>query len=138
MVENILDCLFSICSSELLRNKFNSVNDPLLPQDDFASQCIEMMNQMSFLATINLNDFNLDINQLTAMFLNLYHIMTLYAYLVAGIPASFMAWPGFFNCYSFEAFGDIFTIAELEHCVIKNGKKRRSFNAKLNISQSVN
>jgi hypothetical protein len=40
---------------------------------------------------------------------------------VAGPPAGAFKWPGFFSVCAYEAFGDIFTLAELEHCIVKAG-----------------
>lgn len=57
-----------------------------------------------------------------AMYINLYHCMLLHAFLVVGPPTHALKWPSFFMSMSYHAFGDIFSLAELEHCIIKKGK----------------
>ena len=34
---------------------------------------------------------------------------------------SIVQWMGFFGCVSYEVFGDFMSIAELEHCILRNG-----------------
>ena len=33
-----------------------------------------------------------------------------------------LQWVGFFGCVSYEVFGDFISIAELEHCILRNGE----------------
>ena len=35
---------------------------------------------------------------------------------------SSLQWVGFFGCVSYEVFGDFISIAELEHCILRNGE----------------
>jgi hypothetical protein len=58
------------------------------------------------------------------MFLNLYHLMIIHSFLVMGPPSSAYKWVGFFSCMSYEAFGDIFSVSELEHCILRNDMSR--------------
>lgn len=57
------------------------------------------------------------------LFLNLYHCLLLHAFLVVGVPTTLFKWPTFFGSYSYEAFGDVFSLAELEHCIIRAGEQ---------------
>jgi Protein of unknown function, DUF547 len=42
-------------------------------------------------------------------------------YLHYSLPYSLSQWVGFFGCVSYEVFGDFISIAELEHCILRNG-----------------
>ena len=42
-----------------------------------------------------------------------------HAYLVLGPPSSSRAWLSYFNSIAYEAGGDIFSLSELEHCIIR-------------------
>lgn len=53
--------------------------------------------------------------------MNLYHCLLLHAFLVVGPPNSVYKYSSFYNVYAYEAFGDIFTLSELEHNIIKSG-----------------
>ena len=54
-----------------------------------------------------------------AFFLNLYHLMVMHAFLVLGPPGSGLKWISFFNNLAYEVGDDIFSISELEHCIIR-------------------
>lgn len=54
-----------------------------------------------------------------AFFLNLYHVMVLHSYLVVGPPDSSFKWISYFNKIAYEVSDDIFSLAELEHCIIR-------------------
>ena len=56
-----------------------------------------------------------------AFFLNLYHLMILHAYLVLGPPTSTFKWISYFNMISYQVNDDIFSLTELEHCIIRAG-----------------
>ena len=55
-----------------------------------------------------------------SFFLNLYHTMILHAYLVLGPPDSSFKWISYFNNTSYQVDDDIFSLAELEHCIIRS------------------
>ncbi|GMH71831.1 hypothetical protein TL16_g05758 [Triparma laevis f. inornata] len=54
-------------------------------------------------------------------FLNLYHLMITHAYLVLGTPTSSFKWISYFNMISYQVDDDIFSLTELEHCIIRAG-----------------
>ena len=54
-----------------------------------------------------------------AFFLNLYHCMVMHAFLVIGPPGSGLKWISFFNNLGYEVGDDLFSISELEHCIIR-------------------
>jgi len=57
----------------------------------------------------------------TCLFLNLFHLMLLHGFLVVGVPNSHFKWTSFYNTCAYEAFGDVFTLAELQKSVIHCG-----------------
>ena len=52
-------------------------------------------------------------------FLNLYHVMIMHAFLVLGPPDSSLQWLSYFNNIAYEVNDDIFSLSELEHCIIR-------------------
>lgn len=56
-----------------------------------------------------------------AFFLNLYHIMVMHAFLVLGPPSSSFEWISYFNMISYQCSDDIFSLAELEHRIVRAG-----------------
>lgn len=85
---------------------------------------ISFMDGIALLQSVNLGKMDLDSKETLCMFINLYHIMVLHGFLVVGLPKTASKWSGFFNTCSYEAFGDVFSIAELEHNIIRNGMTR--------------
>jgi len=68
---------------------------------------------------------NVDVNQLNekermAFFLNLYHVMIMHTFLVLGTPGSTLKWIACFNTIAYQCSDDIFTLSELEHCIIRS------------------
>jgi hypothetical protein len=56
-----------------------------------------------------------------SLLLNLYHVMVLHSFLVAGLPDSEDKYNSIFDNYCYEAFGDCFSIRELEALVLHRG-----------------
>lgn len=52
-------------------------------------------------------------------FLNLYHVMIIHAFLVLGPPNSSLNWISYFNNIAYQVSDDIFSLTELEHCIIR-------------------
>lgn len=80
------------------------------------------MDGTSLLQTLSIAHINLSSAEAVCLFVNLFHVMLLHALLVLGLPSSIFKWQSMFRNCAYEAFGDIFTLAELEHNIIKNGK----------------
>lgn len=59
---------------------------------------------------------------LLCIFLNLYHTLLLHCYLIMGIPTNIFKWQSFFRNCCYEAFGEIFSLSELEHNVLRAGE----------------
>ena len=79
------------------------------------------MDSVSLLQSIDISSMDLSSDEAMCLFLNLYHCMIIHSYLVVGLPTTMNKWTGFFNHCSYEAFGDIFSISEMEHCIIRRG-----------------
>jgi Protein of unknown function, DUF547 len=54
-----------------------------------------------------------------AFFLNVYHIFIMHAYIVLSPPDSSLKWINYFNTITYQVSDDIFSLAELEHNVIR-------------------
>lgn len=74
------------------------------------------------------SDGLLNQDELLCLFLNLYHVMLLHGFLVLGVPDSVFKWSGFFGSVAYEAFGDVFSLVELEHCILRHGQHKPSLN----------
>jgi hypothetical protein len=62
---------------------------------------------------------NLSEAERLAFFLNVYHTMISHAFLVLGPPDSSLKWLTYFNNIAYEVSDDIFSLAELEHCIVR-------------------
>jgi len=97
--------------------------DNLAPEPvDFQSLWVDFMDGVSLLQCIDLSLVDHSSPEATCLFLNLYHCLLIHAYLVVGLPNSLFKWSNFFRFCSYEAFGDIFSLAELEHCILRGGE----------------
>ena len=115
LVDNALRLIYKIST---LSNSESSMGCDGILEANWMS----FLDLVSVLPCINLEKYNLSHEELLCIYLNLYHTMLLHAVLVAGVPSSSLKWPSFFNTLSYEAFGDVFSLAELEHSIIKHGK----------------
>jgi len=62
---------------------------------------------------------NLDEESRLAFFLNVYHVMISHAFLLLGPPDSGLQWINYFNCQAYQVGDDLFSLSELEHCIIR-------------------
>lgn len=62
-------------------------------------------------------------DEAVAFFLNLYHTLLQHALLLLGPPSS-KDWASFFSSISYEVGGDVFSLTEMEHCVIRGRLSR--------------
>lgn len=79
------------------------------------------------LSHIHTNEASLSSPELCCALLNLYHCMLLHALLVVGTPKSLLKWQSLYRSICYEAFGSVFCLAELEHCIIRAGEKYTRF-----------
>jgi hypothetical protein len=54
-----------------------------------------------------------------AFFLNVYHVFIMHAYIVLKPPDSSLEWLSYFNTIAYQCSDDIFSLAELEHNIIR-------------------
>lgn len=84
---------------------------------------IDERNMVAFLdraaALKNVDVYCLDERERLAFFLNLYHTMIQHAYLVLGPPDSSFKWISYYNAIAYQCSDDIFSLTELEHCIIR-------------------
>lgn len=59
-----------------------------------------------------------------AFWANVYHAMLAHAGLMFGSPSKASQWARYFGTLSYECCGDVFSVAELEHCVIRAAMPR--------------
>uniref|UniRef100_A0A7S3K0M1 DUF547 domain-containing protein n=1 Tax=Aureoumbra lagunensis TaxID=44058 RepID=A0A7S3K0M1_9STRA len=59
-----------------------------------------------------------------SFWLNVYHVMVCHAGLLFGAPARSVHFARHFGTLCYECAGDVFSLAELEHCIIRNALPR--------------
>jgi hypothetical protein len=104
--------------------------DPVLLAEDALRKALDPRNEsddeilISFLDSAaklkEANLYGLSEDQRFVFFLNIYHCMVMHAYLVLGPPRSSFQWISYFNSISYQCSDDIFSLAELEHCIIRS------------------
>jgi hypothetical protein len=62
---------------------------------------------------------SLDEQQRLAFFLNVYHVVIMHAYIVLSPPGSSLEWMSYFTTIAYQCSDDIFSLAELEHNIIR-------------------
>ena len=86
--------------------------------DDFdEGSMIAFLDSAAALKDVDVN--HLREEERLTFFLNLYHTMIMHAYLVLGMPDSSFKWISYFNTISYQCSDDIFSLTELEHCIIR-------------------
>ena len=78
---------------------------------------VEFLNIVSELKFTKIS--GLTENSKKAFFLNLYHLIVSHAYLVLGFPTSTYSLISFISTMCYQCADDIFSIKELEHCIIR-------------------
>lgn len=102
----------------------NNNNNRLLLSDDYYEQRRIFLNNTSILKSINLHGASENVR--LAFYLNLYHLMITHAYLVVGPPDSSLKWLNYYNNIAYEVGDDVFSITELEHCIIRSAMSKPS------------
>lgn len=91
-----------------------------IEQDDVKLQ--EFLDNASRLKLVNANSLREE--HRLAFFLNLYHVMVMHATLILGVTDSQPTLVKNFGCLSYQCSDDIFTISELEHCILRANMAR--------------
>jgi len=86
------------------------------------STLLEFLDAAADLKAAKLSD--LEEYERKCFFLNLYHLMVVHAYFILGAPDNSAKWPSYFNMISYQCADDIFSLAELEHCIIRSPLSR--------------
>ena len=117
------------CKSFAFKTDATAMPDPRVTVETALRRALEISDEadesqlsaflQSTAALKRVNVSSLDETERLAFFLNLYHTMILHAFLVLGAPDSSFKWVSYFNVISYQCSDDIFSIAELEHCIIR-------------------
>jgi len=87
-------------------------------KDDSDEEMMRFLDSVSNLKQVDVS--TLDEEDRTVFCLNLYHVMIMHAMIVLSPPSSSFKFSSFFNTVAYQCSDDIFSIAELEHCIIRN------------------
>ncbi len=79
-------------------------------------------------STIASNGNTLEENTRIAFFVNLYHLLVLHGFLVIGPAKGVQDFIFIFTKLAYEVSGDILTLSEIEHCVLRNGMAKPNLN----------
>lgn len=80
---------------------------------------VTFLNETSALKWLNLDALKDDEAARKVFFLNLFHLMQIHASILGFLPKSKLHWGKFFNGVSYNVGGLFFSLAEIEHCVIR-------------------
>jgi len=76
------------------------------------------LNDIVYLKTLDMSKINLQSPEALCFFVNIYHTLLIHSRLLFK-PPNKQNWPMFFGNNSYEIGGDVFSLAELEQCVIR-------------------
>jgi hypothetical protein len=94
-----------------------------LSPDSTTERLVAFLDLCSLFKAIPLHALDLASDEALAFFLNTYHTLLQHALLLLGPPSS-KDWASFFQSVSYEIGSDVFSLNELEHCVLR-GKLSR-------------
>jgi hypothetical protein len=117
-------------SSDNSRSSSSSNNNNQTSNHDRIKQLyIDYMDGISLLQCIDINSIiNITEFEKLCLFLNLYHCLLLHSYIIFNYPLTILKFVSF-NCHcSYEIFGDILSLAELEHNIIKYSMPKPDIN----------
>lgn len=125
-VEALLDMAFQLSSHHYqhLSTEGNDIHSEKLANEN-QKLWIKFMDGVSYLQTFSSHTINnLSNAEKICTLLNLYHCMVIHTSLFNGLPDSEKKWSAFVNNNYYDAFDDIFSLAELEHNIIKSAMSR--------------
>ena len=110
-----------------MKSSFNSSfdindDDPIFGHLDNISmdQLTSFLDNTVDLKQVNLDDIDFDSNQALCFFVNVYHVLLLHSRLVLETPNK-STWAAYYHRACYEIGDDIFSLAEIEHCVLRGG-----------------
>ena len=83
------------------------------------STVLDILKTSSLLTLVSLESLCTDEHRL-AFFLNLFHMIIMHARLLRILPTTKFLWSKFFNEVSYEVGPHVFSLAEIEHCVLRS------------------
>jgi len=98
------------------KDKVNN-STQIFDNQGYYTKLTQVLDSAAALKVVSLKKLNT--TEKTAFFINLYHIMIMHAYLVLGPPTKSFKWLSYFNMISYQCDDDVFSLAELEHCIIR-------------------
>ncbi|CAN0079411.1 unnamed protein product [Pylaiella littoralis] len=107
-------------SAQVLRSAFEVHADP------GNKRLVPFLDLTSTFRKVDLSRLDLDSDGAVCFFGNLYHLLVRHMLLVLGPPSSAKDWPSSFVQVSYEVGGDVFSLQELEHCVLRGRLPRPS------------
>jgi hypothetical protein len=111
------------CQNAQINDPARLVEDALLRSFEQSGGDFDERSMVGFLdsaAALKDVDVNhLDEMERLAFFLNLYHLMIMHAFLVLGPPDSTFKSISYFNTVAYQCSDDIFSLTELEHCILR-------------------
>ena len=90
------------------------------PNEELQNNYVNFMNGVALLQCLELPASQTE-EERTCLFLNLFHCMLLHGFLVVGVPNTQFKWTTFYNSCAYEAFGDVFTLSELQQHIVLCG-----------------
>jgi len=112
-------------STELLRATLKVSTTPNPTVADF----VEMSNLASGLKSQNLAKWSsrMSEEQRMCFFLNVYHSLRIHASFILGAPSSLYGWSSFGRKASYVIGGMVFSLAEIEHCILRYPLSKAKF-----------
>ena len=111
----------SMSPSQLSEKALRLVYD--LSPDSGTERLVAFLDLCSSFRVLPLHLLDLDSAEALAFFLNIYHTLLQHALLLLGPPSS-KDWSAFFASVSYELGTDVFSLTELEHCVLRGRLSR--------------
>ncbi len=111
----------SMSPSQLSEKALRMVYD--LSPDSGTERLVAFLDLCSSFRVLPLHLLDLASDEALAFFLNIYHTLLQHALLLLGPPSS-KDWAAFFTSVSYEIGPDVFSLTEIEHCVLRGGLSR--------------
>ena len=105
-------------SEALLKEVFELDNGVDDGKELDVEKVLKFLNKVALLKSINLQEINLQSIDGICFFSNIFHTLLLHARLVHTPPGK-SVWNDFFRLNSYEIGNDVFSLAELEQCVLR-------------------
>ena len=101
---------------------YDFYDDPIFGHLDNISmdQLTSFLDNTVDLKQINLDDIDFGSNEALCFFVNVYHVLLLHSRLVLEMPNK-ATWAGYHYRACYEIGDDVFSLAEIEHCVVRGG-----------------